>query len=101
MISIGESTTPTGGRPRQKGDIVRRSIIILIALILLSGCWTVKRHVIAPDGSIYTADILKDDHVKFEDGKVKFEIDGRGRPGMIEQALGIIFLNLPDVTLEK
>ena len=79
---------------------MNRFIIILVALILLSGC-TIKRHVITPDGLIYTVDMLKQDHVVFEDGKIKFDVDGRGRPGMIEQALGIMFMNLPDVEITK
>ena len=81
---------------------MRKIIVIFTALIFLSGCqfWNVKRHAII-DGKIYTIDMLKEDHAKFDDGKVKFEVDGRGRPGMIEQALGIMFLNLPDVTVEK
>ena len=76
---------------------------IALAVLFLAGCqfWNVKRHVIAPDGSIYTADMLKEDHIVFANGVVKFEVDGRGRPGIIEQAFGAAIMNLPDIEVDK
>ena len=56
-----------------------------------------------PDKTVYTVEALKDDLVSFKlskDGDIEFSVDGRGRPGMIEQALGILFMNMPDITIE-
>jgi len=53
-----------------------------------------------PDQTVYTVKARKDDMVTFKlskDGTVEMICDGRGRPGMVEQALGIMFMNLPDV----
>lgn len=63
---------------------------------------TVKREIIMPDQTIYTIKVLKDDMITFKlskDGDIELSVDGRGRPGMVEQALGIMFMNLPDVEI--
>lgn len=80
-------------------------IALLVWLILL-GIWlmgcTVQRQIIMPDQTVYTVKAQKDDLVSFKlskDGDIEFTVDGRGRPGMIEQALGIMFMNLPQVEL--
>ena len=67
-------------------------------MIWLSGC-TVQRQVIMPDKTVYTVKALKDDMVTFKQGDIEIMVDGRGRPGMIEQALGVMFMNLPDVEI--
>ena len=77
---------------------------IALAVLFLAGCqfWNVKRHVLDSKGvPIYTLDILKGDHAKFDNGVVKFEVDGRGRPGIIEQAFGAAIMNLPDIEVDK
>ncbi len=78
-------------------------IACIMAIFLLTGCgWiNTSRKVIAPDGSIYTIEARGDDLISFKTPDFEILVDGRGRPGMIEQALGIMFLNLPDVTVEK
>ncbi len=78
-------------------------ITFLLIFLFLSGCaWTnVARKVTTPDGLIYTVEARGDDMISFKTPDFEIVIDGRGRPGMIEQALGIMFLNLPDVTVEK
>ena len=75
---------------------------IALAVLFLAGCqfWNVKRHVTIGE-MIYTVDMREEDHVKFDDGKVKFEVDGRGRPGIIEQAFGAAIMNLPDIEVDK
>jgi len=52
-----------------------------------------------PDQTIYTIKAQKDDMVTFKQGDIEIMVDGRGRPGIIEQALGIMFMNLPDVEI--
>ena len=74
--------------------------LILIMSLSLMAC-SVTRQVIMPDGSVYIVKSQKDDFVTLKKDGVEFMVDGRGRPGMIEQALGIMFMNLPDVTVEK
>ncbi len=50
---------------------------IALAVLFLAGCqfWNVKRHVTIGE-MIYTVDMREEDHVKFDDGKVKFEVYG-------------------------
>jgi len=52
-----------------------------------------------PDQTVYTVKAQKDDMVTFKKGDIEIMVDGRGRPGMIEQALGVMFMNLPDVEI--
>jgi len=82
---------------------MKRTVIMLMALPMLSGCsyFNVTRTVKLPSGKIYTVNCRKDDLVSFEKDGLKVVVDGRGRPGMIEQAIGIMFMSLPEVTLEK
>lgn len=77
--------------------------VTIISLAMLSGCayFNVTRTITLPDKTVYTVNSRKDDLVSFEKNGLKVMVDGRGRPGMIEQALGIMFMNFPDVNLEK
>lgn len=72
--------------------------ILIISLIILSGC-TATREIIMPDGVIYTVKAQTNDMITFKTGDIEITVDGRGRPGIIEQALGIMFMNLPDVNV--
>jgi len=72
-------------------------LIWLIPLgVWLCGCGS-TREIIMPDQTIYTVKARKDDMVTFKKGDIEISVDDRGRPGMIEQALGIMFMSLPDV----
>jgi len=73
-------------------------IAALIITFWLCSC-SVTREVIMPDQTIYTIKAQKDDMVTFKQGDIEIMVDGRGRPGIIEQALGIMFMNLPDVEI--
>lgn len=75
-------------------------VLIFILALFLTSC-TITRKVIMPDGGVYIVKSQKDDLVVFKKGDVEFTVDGRGRPGMIEQALGIMFMNLPQVEVTK
>ncbi len=101
---------------------MKQVFIIFTVLIFLSGC-TIKRTIYTPipgaDLSLLRSmekvdakelvrlgmyemiivDALKEDLITFDIKGVKGSIDGRGRPGMIEQALGIMFMSLPEVTI--
>ena len=72
--------------------------IILGLCVFLTAC-TIKREIIMPDQTIYTVKAQKDDMVTFKKGDIEIMVDGRGRPGMIEQALGVMFMNMPDVEI--
>lgn len=78
---------------------MKKYAAILLCFGLLAGC-SVTTKVILPDGAVYTVVSKADAMVEYTDGKKKVVVDNRGRPGMIEQALGIMFMNLPDVTVE-
>lgn len=82
-------------------QMIKKSIICIFIIALLSGCSLVPitTTVITPLGDIYTVKSKSDALVEFQDGNKKLIVDNRGRPGMIEQALGIMFMNLPDVTV--
>ena len=77
-------------------------LVIAVISTLFTGCaWTnVARKVTTPDGLIYTVEARGDDMISFKTPDFEIVIDGRGRPGMIEQALGIMFMNLPDVSID-
>lgn len=74
--------------------------LFLIMSLSFTAC-SATRKVTMPDGSVYLVKCRKDDFVTLKKNGVEFIVDGRGRPGMIEQALGILFMNLPDVVVEK
>jgi len=74
-------------------------IFLMIIAICLTSCAMTTRTVTMPDQSVYTVTALKDDMVTCKQGDTEISMDGRGRPGMIEQIMGIMFLNLPDVTV--
>jgi len=82
--------------------MIKKSIICIFIIALLSGCSLIQTTttVITPEGDIYTVKSKSDALVEFQEADRKILVDLRGRPGMIEQALGIMFMNLPDVTLD-
>lgn len=78
-------------------------LLIILLFLSLIACST-TREVILPDGTIYTVNALKDDMVVLKlskEGDINLTMDGRGRPSIFEQALGIMFMNLPDVEIVK
>lgn len=76
--------------------MLRKLGFIVITLAFLFGCAT-KSTVTLPSGDVYAVKSKHDSLVEFQDGEKKIVVDNRGRPGMIEQVLGAIFVNLPDV----
>ena len=75
-----------------------RYVLIIPLILLLTGCVAI-REVILPDGTVYAVKARTDDMISFKNGSIEITIDGRGRPGIIEQALGVMFMNLPDVNV--
>jgi len=73
--------------------------LTLFLALTLAGC-SVHTKVIMPDESVYEVVSKRDALVEFQQGDIVVKVDNRGRPGMIEQALGVMFMNLPDVTIE-
>jgi len=80
-----------------------KTLSIILIVIMLSGCgyFNVKRHVIMPDGAIYTVDALKEDTVSFKNKDVDFKVDGKPAPGLFEKVMAFLFMNFPDMTLVK
>ena len=72
--------------------------IIIISILLLSGC-TTTRTVTMPDQSVYEIRAEKEDMVTFKKGDTEITVDGRPGPGMIEQLMAIMFMNMPDVEI--
>ena len=79
---------------------MKRTIIILIVLTMLSGC-NVIRTVTLPDKTIYTVEAQKDDLVTFKKGDIEIKVDGKPAPSMLEKVLMMLFMNLPDVEIAK
>lgn len=78
---------------------MKKYFIVFVAIILVcAGCVTTTL-VTTPSGDIYTVKSKSDALVELTEGDNKITVDNRGRPGMIEQALGIMFMNLPDVEI--
>lgn len=79
---------------------VKHILPIIFVIIFLTGC-TVKREIIMPDNTTYVVKVQKDDMITFKKDGLEIIVDGRGRPGMFEQILSLMFMNLPDLTLES
>ena len=75
-------------------------IILVMAIIFLCAGCAVTTLVTTPTGDIYTVRSKSDALVELAEGDKKITVDNRGRPGMVEQALGIMFMNLPDVEVK-
>lgn len=80
-----------------------RNTLILLLLLTLSGCvgfGNVTSTLTLPNGEKYVVNSKPDALVEFEQKGRKVTVDNRGRPGLIEQILGAIFLRAPDMTVE-
>lgn len=77
---------------------MKKLIIILMALVFLSGC-TIERTITLPDESVYIVDSLKEDIVTFEKGKdgIKIIVDGKPAPSLFEKVMMMLFYSMPDV----
>jgi len=75
-------------------------IILFLLFTMLTGCM-IAREIIMPDGITYIVKARTDDMVTFKKDGTEIIVDGRGRPGILEQILAIMFINLPDVTVGK
>ena len=73
-------------------------IILFLSVAVLTGCMA-TREIIMPDGITYIVKAQMDDMVTFKRDGIEIIVDGRGRPGILEQILGIMFINLPDVSI--
>lgn len=79
---------------------MKEKLLVLFMVLLMAGC-AVTTTMTLPNGDIYTV-VSKDDAlVQWKDGEKEYLVDLRGRPGMIEKALTMMLMNLPDVTVGK
>ncbi len=51
------------------------------------------------DETIYTVKARKDDMITFKQRDTEILMDGCGKSGIFEQALGIMFMSLPSVEI--
>lgn len=65
---------------------------LVILLVLVVGCASVKTTIINPQGEIYTIQSKKDALVIMEKDGVKLTVDNRGKLGLFENLMGIIFM---------
>jgi len=78
---------------------LKKLFFITVFILACAGCATTTL-VTTPYGDVYTVKSKSDALVELTEGDKKITVDNRGRAGMIEQALGIMFMNLPDVELK-
>lgn len=83
-------------------DIIKRSIIILFIFTLVGcvGCASVKTTITSPDKEIWVVQSKKDALVKLEKEGTKIEVDNRGKLGLFENLMGIIFMKT-DIDLKN
>lgn len=80
---------------------MKRLCLLAITIIFFCAGCAVTTTATMPNGDIYKIKSKRDALVEVTDGDKKITVDNRGRPGMVEQALGIMFMNLPDVEISK
>lgn len=77
-----------------------KMVISLIMLLLLSSCASTgsignnEAYVITPNGDKYLTSLRSDSKMIFADGDVKFEVDNRGREGLVESLLKLYGLKV-------
>ncbi len=73
--------------------------LVMIALAGCAGLGQVTTTVTLPNGEIFTVISKSDALVEFQQGDTKGKVDNRGKPGMIEQAIALLLMNMPDVVI--
>jgi len=66
--------------------------IIIITLLLTISCASVKTTIMNPQGEIYTIQSKKDALVTMKKDGVELIVDNRGKLGLFENLMGIIFM---------
>lgn len=72
----------------------------IILLVLTIGCASVKTTITNPQGEIWIVQSKKDALVKLEKKDIKIEVDNRGKLGLFENLMGIIFMKT-DIELKN
>ena len=75
--------------------MIVRSLIIAVTATL-AGCatWGERESTVRlPSGEIYRVNCQQDGQVHFKKGDLELTVDNRGRPGIMEQALGATLLS--------
>jgi len=76
-----------------------RYLLIISLTLFLFGCGA-KATITTPTNKWIVESTDDDAVVKLKTAEGEIEADFRGRPGVIEQTLGAVVLNLPDVEAE-
>ena len=64
----------------------------LLAFTLLAGCYPIKTKIMDRDGMIFCLESVKEAVVTMKRDGVEITIDNRGRPGVLENMMGILML---------
>ena len=65
---------------------------IILVLMLVLGCATVKTTVADPQGETWTIVSKKDALVKFKTKNMEGEVDNRGKLGFVESIFGVLIM---------
>jgi hypothetical protein len=65
---------------------------LIILLVLVVGCASVKTTVVGPQGAIYTVQSKKDALVVLKQGDMELTVDNRGKMGIFENLMGIMLM---------
>lgn len=72
-------------------DIIAKWTIIIL-LIFMIGCASVKTTLTSPEGNTWTVISKKDSLVKFKTPNIEGEVDNRGKLGIVESMFGILIM---------
>ena len=72
----------------------------ILILMLTTGCAAVKTTITSPDMEIWTVQSKKDALVTLKQENVEITVDNRGKLGLFENLMGIIFMKT-DIELKN
>jgi len=78
--------------------MTKRLIIILIPFIII-GCATSV--LTMPNGDVYKFKGTRHEFMTFSDGDIKISINRKGKESFLKYLLGLMFVNMPDVSVNK
>ena len=74
--------------------------VIIFTLLFTIGCASVKTTITSPQGDIWEVQSKKDALVTLKQNEVEITVDNRGKLGLFENLMGIIFMKT-DIELKN
>lgn len=65
---------------------------LIILLVLVVGCASIKTTIVDPQGATYTVQSKKDALVVLKQGDMELTVDNRGKMGIFENLMGIMLM---------